>query len=195
MSIYSKPCNGDAGTLADTARSPLLPLMHWPSFSQLLISRHDKQDIVFRCFLLSLGTSIAPGRDGLADPPFSRLFDITASQIRDTQAIYARRARGAASSMPSDVEEDADARVRSARVESYQVSTLDMTVALADCSAVLYSRSLFARQNTTNPPLAATTSTSARRARITPRTSSWPRPCDSLSRSGCTTRMWPSSRD
>lgn len=34
--------------------SPLLPLMHWPTFSQHLVSRRDRHDETFRIFLMSL---------------------------------------------------------------------------------------------------------------------------------------------
>jgi hypothetical protein len=36
-------------------RSPLLPIVHWPSFSQQLIAREDERSDHWRAFLLSLG--------------------------------------------------------------------------------------------------------------------------------------------
>ena len=38
--------------------SPLLPLMHWPTFSQHLVSRRDRHDETFRVFLMSLSTAV-----------------------------------------------------------------------------------------------------------------------------------------
>ena len=36
-------------------RSPLMPIVHWPSFSQQLIAREDERSDTWRAFLLSLG--------------------------------------------------------------------------------------------------------------------------------------------
>lgn len=43
-----------ADTFYHGGHSPLLPLMHWPTFSQHLISRRDRHDELFRIFLMSL---------------------------------------------------------------------------------------------------------------------------------------------
>ena len=42
-------------TAESSSSSPRLPIVHWPSFSQQLVMRRDKQDLPFRAFLYSLG--------------------------------------------------------------------------------------------------------------------------------------------
>lgn len=41
-----------------TIDSPLLPVMHWPTFLQLLMSREDERSQTWRAYLLSLGASL-----------------------------------------------------------------------------------------------------------------------------------------
>jgi hypothetical protein len=35
--------------------SPLMPIVHWPTFSQQLVAREDEKSETWRAFLLSLG--------------------------------------------------------------------------------------------------------------------------------------------
>jgi hypothetical protein len=39
--------------------SPLMPIVHWPTFSQQLVAREDEKSETWRAFLLSLGTFIS----------------------------------------------------------------------------------------------------------------------------------------
>lgn len=66
MRIYSEPwCSLLPGwmslplgtrTLADTS-SALMPVVHWPTFSQQLVAREDERSDAWRAFVLSLGQS------------------------------------------------------------------------------------------------------------------------------------------
>ena len=38
--------------------SPLMPIVHWPTFSQQLVAREDEKSETWRAFLLSLGTCL-----------------------------------------------------------------------------------------------------------------------------------------
>ena len=40
--------------------SPLMPIVHWPTFSQQLVAREDEKSDTWRAFLLSLGKSSRP---------------------------------------------------------------------------------------------------------------------------------------
>jgi hypothetical protein len=39
--------------------SPLMPIVHWPTFSQQLVAREDEKSETWRAFLLSLGTLLS----------------------------------------------------------------------------------------------------------------------------------------
>lgn len=82
--------------------SPLMPIVHWPTFSQQLVAREDEKSETWRAFLLSLGTCLGRiSTQGLTD---SDILDHPATSI----SPYVPPGEGttkATSAMPYRIEE------------------------------------------------------------------------------------------
>ena len=61
--------------------SPLMPIVHWPTFSQQLVAREDEKSETWRAFLLSLGTESAFRAD-LQLTSSSHLLDHPTAKVR-----------------------------------------------------------------------------------------------------------------
>jgi len=77
MLTYSEWTEG-LGLSADD--SPLMPIVHWPTFSQQLVAREDEKSETWRAFLLSLGTPLS--FQALTELTYSDLLDHSTPKIR-----------------------------------------------------------------------------------------------------------------
>jgi len=78
MRIYSEWIYEGRAWSADD--SPLMPIVHWPTFSQQLVAREDEKSETWRAFLLSLGTESAFRED--PQLTLSHLLDHPTPKIR-----------------------------------------------------------------------------------------------------------------
>jgi hypothetical protein len=60
--------------------SPLMPIVHWPTFSQQLVAREDEKSETWRAFLLSLGMESAFRTE--LELTYSHLLDHTTTKVR-----------------------------------------------------------------------------------------------------------------
>lgn len=92
-------------------RSPLMPIVHWPTFSQQLVAREDEKSDTWRAFLLSLGEHKESSNQVTPANPSSDILDHPAPTFRPH--ISARQGPSSiASKMPYRVASPAEPQVQ-----------------------------------------------------------------------------------